>query len=76
MKAFSAYKDRKVIRNQRGENQHLFWSRIGVTQSGGSRYEAGRDIPLPTAMLLQLFLDGTITGEQLLAVKKKLTRKT
>ena len=32
----------KVIRVKAGLNQSQFWSRIGVTQSGGSRYESGR----------------------------------
>jgi len=37
-----------------GINQQQFWSRLGVTQSGGSRYESGRDIPLPVLMLLHI----------------------
>ena len=35
-------------------NQTGFWSRVGVTQSGGSRYEAGRRIPVPTQCLLTI----------------------
>ncbi len=35
-------------------NQSEFWSIIGVTQSGGSRYENGRAMPRPVRMLLQL----------------------
>ncbi len=35
-------------------NQQEFWSRIGVTQSGGSRYEAGRAMPKPVRELLRL----------------------
>lgn len=31
-----------------------FWSRIGVTQSGGSRYESGRNMPKPVRELLRL----------------------
>ena len=31
-----------------------FWSRVGVTQSGGSRYESGRNIPRPVQMLLRI----------------------
>ena len=37
-----------------GLNQSAFWSRIGVTQSGGSRYEMGRKMPKPLAMLFEL----------------------
>jgi hypothetical protein len=35
-------------------NQSQFWSKIGVTQSGGSRYESGRNIPRPVQALLRL----------------------
>lgn len=47
----------KHVRNLRRRlklNQSEFWSRIGVTQSGGSRYEAGRRIPKPTLILLTI----------------------
>lgn len=50
-----------------GGNQASFWSKFGVTQSGGSRYEAGRNIPKPTAILMQLFFDGKITDGDLAA---------
>lgn len=33
-------------------NQSEFWSRIKVTQSGGSRYESGRQLPLTVQLLL------------------------
>lgn len=42
------------LRRALGINQSQFWSRIGVTQSGGSRYENGRTIPKPVQTLLQL----------------------
>jgi hypothetical protein len=35
-------------------NQQEFWGQIGVTQSGGSRYESGREMPKPVRELLQL----------------------
>ena len=38
-------KDIKAYRLSRGENQTQFWTRFGVTQSGGSRYESGRELP-------------------------------
>ena len=31
-----------------------FWSQIGVTQSGGSRYESGRPMSKPVRELLRL----------------------
>lgn len=33
--------------------QTPFWANVGVTQSGGSRYEQGRSIPKPVLMLLK-----------------------
>ena len=35
-------------------SQAEFWVPLGVTQSAGSRYEHGRDIPRPVALLLEL----------------------
>jgi transcriptional regulator with XRE-family HTH domain len=42
------------LRHKLGINQSDFWARVGVTQSGGSRYEAGRRLPRPVAELLRL----------------------
>ena len=52
-------------RKSSGLNQHAFWSRYGVTQSGGSRYESGRNIPVPTALLLWLHEAGRISDKDL-----------
>ena len=49
------FKSSEEIRDWRCKhqmNQAEFWSRVGVTQSGGSRYETGRNIPKPVQMLL------------------------
>lgn len=35
-------------------NQSNYWSRFGVTQSGGSRYESGRQMPRPVIRLLHI----------------------
>ena len=35
-------------------NQSEFWSRVGLGQSAGSRYESGRNIPRPVQMLLRI----------------------
>ena len=51
---FKAIPDPRAIRRELGQNQQAFWSRIGVTQSGGSRYESGRNMPKPTRELLRL----------------------
>lgn len=42
------------IRRRLGMNQQEFWGRIGVTQSGGSRYESGRNMPKPVQALLRV----------------------
>lgn len=42
------------LRRKTKLNQSEFWQRIGITQSGGSRYEHGRAIPKPVALLLKL----------------------
>jgi len=41
-------------RNKLKLNQKDFWSPLGVTQSGGSRYESGRNIPVPVQKLFFL----------------------
>ena len=46
--------DPREIRRKLGMNQQEFWSLIGVTQSGGSRYESGRSMPRPVRHLLRL----------------------
>lgn len=44
----------KALRHKLGMNQLQFWSPVGVTQSGASRYESGRNIPRPVQMLLTI----------------------
>lgn len=51
---FKAGSDVQAHRRKLGLNQSEFWSRINVTQSGGSRYESGRNIPKPVQLLLHL----------------------
>jgi len=40
------------IRHRLGLNQTEFWSVLGMTQSGGSRYEVDREMPRPVEILL------------------------
>lgn len=42
------------MRKKTGLNQSEFWSRVGIGQSAGSRYESGRNIPRPVQMLLRI----------------------
>jgi transcriptional regulator with XRE-family HTH domain len=46
--------DARALRRKLGMNQQQFWSPLGVTQSGGSRYESGRNVPRPVQHLLRL----------------------
>ena len=57
----------RKAREKLGLNQSIFWNSLGVTQSGGSRYETNRGIPAPVNLLLTLKI-GTKT--QKLAVLK------
>jgi transcriptional regulator with XRE-family HTH domain len=54
MKPFERIANPRDIRRRLHLNQQEFWSRIGVTQSGGSRYESGRSMPKPVRELLRL----------------------
>ena len=54
MKPFERISNPREIRRRLRMNQQEFWSRIGVTQSGGSRYESGRTMPKPVRELLRL----------------------
>lgn len=61
-------------RKKSGLNQSDFWSKYGVTQSGGSRYESGRTIPRSTRLLIWLRETGRITDDDLADAKKALAR--
>ena len=54
MKLLDRVLNPREIRRRLGMNQEQFWTQIGVTQSGGSRYESGRDMPRPVKELLRL----------------------
>lgn len=56
-----------------GQNQQKFWTTLGVTQSGGSRYESGRDMPEPTKMLMDLVYEKSHKKavERLIRLRKK-----
>ena len=51
---FSTSAEIKAFRHKHGMNQSAFWGRVGVTQSGGSRYESERNIPRPVQLLLHI----------------------
>ncbi|ACO73898.1 putative transcriptional regulator, XRE family protein [Laribacter hongkongensis HLHK9] len=51
---FSAIANPRDIRHELGLSQQAFWSRIGVNQPTGSRYESGGNMPRPVRELLRL----------------------
>ena len=44
----------RKLRQSLGLNQQEFWMAVGVTQSGGSRYETGRTMSNPVRELVRL----------------------
>ena len=63
-------------RRTQGLNQSAFWSRYGVTQSGGSRYESGRNLPTPVAILVWLRETGRLSDADLEAARKGVGKGT
>lgn len=54
----------RLLREFSGLNGTEFWERVGVTQSGGSRYENGRRLPKPVQSLLRLVYIDKVDLEQ------------
>lgn len=73
-KAKSSIENVRALRESLGLNQSAFWSKFGVTQSGGSRYENGRNIPKPIKVLLQANLDGALDDATLEKLMKKVSK--
>jgi hypothetical protein len=57
--------DLKRLRMRKHESQARFWLRFGVTQSSGSRFEMGLQMPPPVAILLKLYADGKLSDADL-----------
>lgn len=55
------------LRKKIGLNQGEFWRRVGVTQSGGSRYESGRSMPTQVAWALHFVFSPESEAQKLLA---------
>lgn len=60
----------KDLRKSAGKNQYEFWSPLGVTQSGGSRYESGRAIPRPVKKLIAIMYGPGLTEAQRAAAER------
>ena len=57
----------KAVRDSLGLGQAAFWKRVFVTQSGGSRYESGRNVPRSVMTLLRLVYTSPGDAEAFLA---------
>jgi transcriptional regulator with XRE-family HTH domain len=66
----------REIRRRLGMNQEQFWTQIGVTQSGGSRYESGRDMPRPVIYLKESHPDLYRTLRRAVKSRHKATADT
>lgn len=61
----------RELRIAKRESQTKFWKRFGVTQSRGSRFELGMEIPHPVAILVSLYLTGTVSDGDLWRARRK-----
>lgn len=65
-------RDKTLMRDLRylmKENQTQFWSRFGVAQSSGSRFERGMPVPLPVLLLIRLYFLRYVSDGDLQAVR-------
>lgn len=53
------------LRKIRRESQTRFWKRFGVTQSRGSRFEQGMQMPSPVKILIRLYMEGVVKERDL-----------
>lgn len=59
------------MRLARNETQTRFWGRFGVTQTRGSRFELGQEIPPPVGILIRLYLDGIVSDGDLWRARRR-----
>jgi hypothetical protein len=66
----------RKLRKKLGLNQTQFWNPIGITQSGGSRYEAGREMPKPVAILIEIYWNDRFYYKRIDRIVYQLRRKS
>lgn len=64
----------RELRHSKDLNQTEFWGPLGVTQSGGSRYESGRTMPKPVAELVRVHHVEQIDTTQLVGEQAEVVR--
>jgi len=67
--------DVRELRKKLGRTQAQFWSVAGCGQSGGSRYESGREIPEPVVKLLTLLTVSEAKALKMLIEMRQAIRK-
>ncbi|MBK7236364.1 MAG: hypothetical protein IPI02_12330 [Sterolibacteriaceae bacterium] len=73
-KAKASLSNVRNIRQSTGLNQSVFWSKFGVTQSAGSRYQSDRNLPAPLKLLMQAWLDNVLDDAMLARLAAKVAR--
>ena len=63
----------RELRRKMNLSQSEFWSRIGVTQSGGSRYETMRKVPKTTQAVIDLTYGPLNAAVERLAAMRRIT---
>ena len=66
-------KNYRELRRKMDISQSEFWNRLGITQSGGSRYESGRNVPKPTQTVIHLAYGTTKAALEKLAALRGIT---
>ena len=66
-------KNYRELRRKMDIRQSEFWNRLGITQSGGSRYESGRNVPKPTQTVIDLAYGTTKAALEKLAALRGIT---
>lgn len=63
----------RELRGIKNENQTQFWQRFGVTQSRGSRFEKGEDVPTAVALLIELYRQEKVSDKDLHAALQNIS---
>jgi len=72
-KKLPSIRNYRELRRKMNFSQYKFWSRIGVTQSGGSRYETMRKVPKTTQTVIDLTYGPLNTAVERLAAMRGIT---
>ncbi len=60
----------RVYRQSLRQTQAQFWGQLGVTQSGGARYEGGRVMPRPVLALVRVVHPALSEAKRKYRIKK------